>query len=112
MAQKDAKKTKKPNSKKKSVAKKASGKKKSVKITKSELKRRVARAEKKATAAGTATVPKKTTPPRAPRSPVAKSVSPSPTWTIVALRARARAVGIVGYSRMKKDDLLAQLEAH
>lgn len=110
MAQKDAKKTKKPNSKKKSVAKKASGKKKSVKITKSELKRRVARAEKKATAAGTATVPKKTTPPRAPRTPVAKSVSP--TWTIVALRARARAVGIVGYSRMKKDDLLAQLEAH
>jgi hypothetical protein len=40
-----------------------------------------------------------------------KPATPTEALTVVALRARARAAGIVGYSRMKKDDLLARLAA-
>ena len=34
---------------------------------------------------------------------------PQPTWTVTRLRAAAKDQGIAGYSRMRKDELLAQL---
>lgn len=35
--------------------------------------------------------------------------APQPTWTVAQLREAARDQGIAGYSRMRKDQLLAQL---
>ncbi len=35
--------------------------------------------------------------------------APEPTWTVAQLRQAARDQGIPGYSRMRKDQLLAQL---
>ncbi|VXC10936.1 Rho termination factor N-terminal domain-containing protein [Aeromicrobium sp. 9AM] len=35
--------------------------------------------------------------------------APEPTWTVAQLREAARDQGIPGYSRMRKDQLLAQL---
>lgn len=35
--------------------------------------------------------------------------APEPTWTVAQLRQAARDQGISGYSRMRKDQLLAQL---
>lgn len=122
MAQKDSK--KKPLSKKK-LEKAAS----------SELKKRTEKSEKKAskvtakkaapkkTAAAKKPVPakkpardvapvKKVATTRIPRISATKPAEPSPTWTVAALRAHARAAGIIGYSRMKKDELLAELRAH
>ena len=49
---------------------------------------------------------------RVPRTSAAKPAEPSPTWTVAALRAHARAAGIIGYSKMKKDELLAEIRAH
>lgn len=138
MAQKDSKKSvaKKQKSTKKSVAKKGS---------KSELKKLVAKAEKRAaksskSATAEATALKKpaakkrpakkssavkkspavknsaetrqATPVRTRRTPATASEVPSSTWNVIALRAHARAAGVVGYSRMKKDDLLAHLAVH
>jgi hypothetical protein len=126
---------------KKKLSKKASGKKKLVKAAKSERKKDAAKSEKKAArAAGTAakkavalkkTAPSKKTAPakkaapardvapatkvpatRVRRTPAPKPAEPSLAWTVVALRAHARAAGIVGYSRMKKDELLEGLRAH
>ena len=54
---------------------------------------------------------KKVATTRVPRTPAAKPAEPSPTWTVVALRAHAREAGIIGYSRMKKDELLVELRA-
>ena len=34
---------------------------------------------------------------------------PEPSWTVAQLREAARDQGIAGYSRMRKDQLLAQL---
>ena len=126
MAQKDSK---------KKLSKKASGKKKLVKAAKSERKKDAAKSEKKAArAAGTAakkavalkkTAPAKKAAPardvapatkvpatRVRRTPAPKPAEPSLAWTVVALRAHARAAGIVGYSRMKKHELLEGLRAH
>jgi len=144
VAQKDSKKSvaKKQKSTKKSVAKKGS---------KSELKKLVAKAEKRAaksskSATAEATALKKpaakkrpakkssavkkspavnkspavknsaetrqATPVRTRRTPATASEVPSSTWNVIALRAHARAAGVVGYSRMKKDDLLAHLAVH
>lgn len=121
MAQKDSKKSvaKKLKSTKKSVATKADSKKQ--KKSKSELKKLVANAEKKA--AKKPAVKKSSTgkngaetrqaaPVRARRAPATASEVPSSTWNVIALRAHARAAGVVGYSRMKKDDLLAHLAVH
>jgi len=35
--------------------------------------------------------------------------APEPTWTVTQLRAAAKDQGIAGYSRMRKDQLLAEL---
>ena len=126
---------------KKKLSKKASGKKKLVKAAKSERKKDAAKSEKKAARAAGATAkkavalkktaPSKKTAPakkaapardvapatkvpatRVRRTPAPKPAEPSLAWTVVALRAHARAAGIVGYSRMKKDELLEGLRAH
>ncbi|MBC7760773.1 MAG: hypothetical protein H7201_03040 [Candidatus Saccharibacteria bacterium] len=120
---------------KKKLSKKASGKKKLVKAAKSERKKDAAKSEKKAARAAGATAKKavalkKTAPAkkaapardvapatkapatRVRRTPAPKPAEPSLAWTVVALRAHARAAGIVGYSRMKKDELLEGLRAH
>ena len=125
---------------KKKLSKKASGKKKLVKAAKSERKKDAAKSEKKAARAAGATAkkavalkktaPSKKTAPakkaapardvapatkvpatRVRRTPAPKPAEPSLAWTVVALRAHARAAGIVGYSRMKKDELLVELRA-
>ena len=126
---------------KKKLSKKASGKKKLVKAAKSERKKDAAKSEKKAARAAGATAkkavalkktaPSKKTAPakkaapardvapatkvpatRVRRTPAPKPAEPSLAWTVVALRAHARAAGIVGYSRMKKHELLEGLRAH
>ena len=132
MAQKDSK---------KKLSKKVSGKKKREKAPKSERKKQAAKNDKKATQAAKATAkkavalkrtapPKKTAPAnrtapardnvpvkiiattRVPRTPAPKPAEPSLAWTVLALQAHARSVGIVGYSRMKKDELLEKIRAH
>ena len=103
------------------MSKKISGGKK---VTKSELKKLIVTADKRAALAAK-TVSKKTMAPTkaaarkapliknpTPRAPAAPPATPSDPLTVVALRARARAAGIVGYSRMRKDDLIAHLAAH
>jgi len=35
--------------------------------------------------------------------------APEPTWTVTQLRAAAKDQGVAGYSRMRKDQLLAEL---
>jgi hypothetical protein len=51
-------------------------------------------------------------PVRARRTPATTSAAPSATWSVIALRAHARAAGVAGNSRMKKDELLAHLGVH
>ncbi len=138
MTQKDSKKsvakklksTKKLKPTKKSVAKKGDSRKKG---SQSELKKLVAKAEKRAakstkSVTAEATTPKKqavkkqavkngadarrATPVRTRRAPATTSDAPSSAWNVLALRAHARAAGVVGYSRMKKDDLLAHLAVY
>jgi hypothetical protein len=123
VAQKDSKKSvaKKLKSTKKSVAKKADSKKKKKKKSKSELKKLVAKAEKRAakkpavkksSTGKNGAETRQATPVRTRRAPATASEVPSSTWNVIALRAHARAAGVVGYSRMKKDDLLAHLAVH
>jgi hypothetical protein len=66
-------------------------------------------------AAATAATPAKKTPakrPAAPRKTTAAkpaSTAPDASWTVAALRDRARTAGIAGYSRMTKATLLDRL---
>jgi hypothetical protein len=125
VAQKNSKKSvaKKLKSAKKSAAKELDKKKKR---NKSELKKLVRKA-KKSSAVEKSSAAKKPSalekpsalkkgaearesdPVRARHTPTTTSVAPSSTWNVSELRAHARAAGVVGYSRMKKDDLLSQL---
>jgi len=125
VAQKNSKKSvaKKLTSAKKSAAKKLDKKKKR---NKSELKKLLRKAKKssameKPSAAKKSSALEKSSalkkgaearesgPVRARRTPTTTSAAPSATWTVRELRAHAGAAGVVGYSRMKKDDLLSQL---
>ena len=94
--------------------KKATDRKSAVAEVKAELKalrRRLAKAEASAAkwrgrAKETATPAAAPTP--APSAPV-RSATPDETWTVTALRAEARARGVVNYSRKSKADLVAEL---
>lgn len=113
MAQKNSKKSvaKKLKSAKKSAEKKLDKKKKR---NKSELKKLVRKAKKssaveKPSALKKGAEARESGPVRARRTPTTTSAAPSATWNVSELRAHARAAGVVGYSRMKKDDLLSNL---